>query len=468
MTRALTLVLGLGLAAAGLCPAPASAAPPPDEPPSEPREPTGEPTSRTLRICDPTGCYVAWRATDSDHDGVGDADELMAGTDPHDPLSRPGLEVVVELASARQLPTFEAGLGSFVLFPVEIVEMLSKARPDLLGAFAMPAREDTLTRLGISADLMASVGVDPGRSGMTVGLDHPSGSDGLPGPRVAGISASLLSAGTDPPVGTVPHGGVKNRYKDWFGDWVTEYNDGSQDTWSDEGDGRHVIEHENADGSEGPTRDITTSSSTSSDGTRTDKTDTTTTNEAGDVLSQSSETTQTFPDGATSSIKVVTEYQRDKDGNVVGTTTTTTVSYVSADGGYGSSSKTVEQCNGSECTEVSYEFEDSDTIDDEEHVNPDADADTILTYEMVDQTLRLRGAAVTVVQGWTAPGEQDPTDPNDPGTIILVDPDHATAFTVVDAPRVTTAQPEFRDDLPNPLRDAPPPGEGGGGCGGIC
>lgn len=483
MTRALTLVLGLGLAAAGLCPNPALAAPPPDGPPPEPPEPTeeteadetrktehtGEPASRTLRICDPTGCYVAWRAADSDHDGVGDADELMAGTDPHDPLSRPGLEVVVELASARQLPTFEAGLGSFVLFPPEIVEMLSKAQPDLLGAFAMPERKDTLTRLGISSDLMASLGVDPGRSGMTVGLDHPSsGSDGLPGRRVAGISASLLSAGTDPPVATVPHGGVKNRYKDWFGDWVTEYNDGSKDTWGDEGNGHHVIEHENADGSEGPTRDINTSSSTSSDGTRTDTTEVTTTNEAGDVLSQSSETTQTFPGGATSSIKVVKEYQRDGDGKVVGTTTTTTVSYVSADGSYGSGSETVEQCNGSECTQVSSEHEDSDTVDDGEHVNPDADADTILTYEMVDETLRLRGAAVTVVQGWTAPGEDDPKDPDDPGTIILVDPEQATAFTVVDAPRVTTAQPELRSDLPNPLRDAPPPGEGGGGCGGIC
>lgn len=466
MTRAFPLVLSIGLAAAGLFPTPAQAA---DPPPDQTKQQIGDRTFRTLRVCDPTACYVAWRATDSDHDGVSDADELMAGTDPHDARSRPGLEVVVELASARKLPTFEAGLGSFLLFPPEIVEMRSEARPDVLGAFPVHERKDSLTRLGISADLMASVGVDPARSGMTVGLDQTTGKDGLPGRRVNGMDVSLISAGTDAPTGTVPHGGVKGRHKDWFGDWVTDFNDGSSDTWSDEGGGHHVIEHTNADGSAGGTRDIHTSSSTSSDGTRTDTTSETATNGKGDVTSESSEETHTYPSGASSTIKVVIEYQRDADGNVTGTTVTTTVGYISADGEYGSQSKTVEQCdaNGGNCTEVDYEFQDSDTVDEEEHVNPDADDDTILTYEMVESTLRLRGAAITVVQGWEAPrGDGEPTDPNDRGTVILVDPEQQLEYGVLQAPRVTTAQPEHRDDLPNPLRDAPPPDEGGGAGGG--
>jgi hypothetical protein len=464
MTRALTIVLGIGLAAAGLCPTPAQAAEPPAEPP---KERLADQTSRTLRICDPTACYVAWRAADSDHDGVSDADELMAGTDPHDPRSRPGLDIVVELASARQLPSFEAGLGSFLLFPPEIVAMRAKAHPDLLGTFPVHERADSLTRLGISADLMASVGIDPGRSGMTVGLDHATGKGGMPGRRVNGVEMSLISAGTDSPTGTVAHGGVKDRHQNWMGNWVTEFNDGSSDTWSDEGGGNHTIDHTNADGSGGGSRDIHTSSSTAPDGTRTDKSDEKATDAHGDLASESSEETHTYADGASSTIKVVTEYQRDADGNVTGTTVTTTVGYISADASYGSQAKTVEQCDGGggNCTEVSSEYQDSDDVDDEEHVNPDADDDAIVTYETVDGALRLRGAAVTVVQGWEAPGGEA-QNPNDPGTVILVDAEQALEYTILQAPQVTSAQPEYRDDLPNPLLNAPPPeGQGGqGGC----
>ncbi|HEV7762262.1 MAG TPA: hypothetical protein VGO78_24805, partial [Acidimicrobiales bacterium] len=155
--------------------------------------------------------------------------------------------------------------------------------------------------------------------------------------------------------------------------------------------------------------------------------------------------------------------------NVTGTTVTTTVGYISADGSYGSQAKTVEQCDGGggNCTEVSSEYQDSDDVDDEEHVNPDADSDTIVTYEMVEGTLRLRGAAITVVQNWEAPGGEM-ENPSDPGTIILVDAEQALEYTVMQAPQVTSAQPEYRDDLPNPLQAAPlPGGQGGGGEGGC-
>jgi hypothetical protein len=86
-------------------------------------------------LCDATGCYVAWRVVDSDRDGVSDADEIMSGTDPHDPASRPGLVHLAELGFEHRLPSFEAGLGAFVALPAEIVHAREKTGVDLLGAF---------------------------------------------------------------------------------------------------------------------------------------------------------------------------------------------------------------------------------------------------------------------------------------------------------------------------------------------
>jgi hypothetical protein len=63
-------------------------------------------------------------------------------------------------------------------------------------------------------------------------------------------------------------------------------------------------------------------------------------------------------------------------------------------------------------------------------------------------TLRMRAAAITVVDGWTAPGfENDPVNPHDPGLVSLIDSDLATGYSVLSPLRVTTAQPEGRPDL---------------------
>ena len=151
------------------------------------------------RICDPSGCYVAWRVVDSDHDGVSDADELMAGTNPYDPRSRPRLEVVAELAGKEQLPSFQAGRGAFVVFPVEIQAMIQKTKSDPLGELDTAAfpltekRADSLTRLGISQDLLSEHGIDVKRDGLTVGpLARPSQDGGFE-PRVGGVEARLIS-----------------------------------------------------------------------------------------------------------------------------------------------------------------------------------------------------------------------------------------------------------------------------------
>jgi hypothetical protein len=388
----------------------------------------------TLRLCDPTGCYVAWGAVDSDHDGVSDADEIVAGTDPHDPLSSPRLEVVVEIAAGRGLPTFENGLGAFVALPDEILQMERLDGDDLLGAFAMPVRKDALSRMGISTDLLSEHGLSV-EGGFTLGLDGP-GSEGSPAPvRVGGIDISLVSAGAvEPPNHSYQqYGGVKNFSRQDKQHWTVEYHDGSRDDRAMGADGSYTSQHTNPDGSAGNTTYVEQSGQSEDGG------------------------------GWSSS---VTETVVDPAGNTLSTTTTDTSSftYISADGSSAQSATVVESCDagGENCSEVSSEYTDTD---DEEYVNADADADAVVTVEMVDGVLRTRGAAVTVVDGWQAP-QADTVDAPDPGLVALVDTDLASHYLVLDPLRVTEAQPEGRADLPSP-GDAAPSGPGAG-CAGLC
>ena len=223
-TVGLVLASALGAAAGG----PASAAGAAEEPP--PERPSERPPERvrTARLCDNTVCYVAWRVVDSDHDGVSDADELMAGTDPWDPTSRPRPEVVVELAGAEKLPSFQVGHGAFVIYPTDVAELLSKRFPNDHGVFAIDTRADALTRLGISRDLMASVGVDPDRDGMTIGIDRPTGT-GLPGRKVAGLDMRTISAGgSSNPLPGVQGGGVIGTSHGADGSTTTWFSDGGK------------------------------------------------------------------------------------------------------------------------------------------------------------------------------------------------------------------------------------------------
>ena len=154
---------------------------------------------RNTRLCDLSGCYVAWNVVDSDGDGACDADEIMAGTNPYDPLSKPSLQVVVELSGKSQLPSFEAGRGAFAVFPAEMQAKLQeyyKDKSPIDQAFAFPlgiARGDSLSRAGIKADQLKEYGLDPDRDGFTIGFERPTKS-GLPERKVGGIDVSLVSA----------------------------------------------------------------------------------------------------------------------------------------------------------------------------------------------------------------------------------------------------------------------------------
>jgi hypothetical protein len=184
------------------------------------------------RICDPSGCYIAWRVVDSDHDGVSDADELMAGTDPYDAKSRPRLIVVAELRGKEQLPSFEAGLGAFVVFPPELQTMIEKTKDDPLGdimvAFPLTKeRSDTLTRLGISSELMVEHGVDVTSDGFTIGPLVKSKETGGFEPRMGGVEIRLISDDDHCcyPLLPIEPDAPKTDLGD--GDTVTNFSDGS-------------------------------------------------------------------------------------------------------------------------------------------------------------------------------------------------------------------------------------------------
>jgi hypothetical protein len=291
---------------------------------------------RQVRLCDTTGCYLAWNVVDSDKDGVADADELMAHTNPFDPLSRPSLPLIVELAEKNVLSSFEAGLGAFFVFPPELRAPIEKSNDvkGLLSAFPLRIDQpDGLGRLGISADLLKEHGIDLNNQGLTVGLELGS-KDAGPEKRVGGIKLSLISAGDDAAADDYLEPLPKVEVID--GDRFTTFNDGTvRADWSDGG------------------------------------------------------------------FTVM-----DKDGYVL-------------DRGY---------------------------------INPDADTgSTVPTPEQEKNLLRLRGAVVRTVEGWSSPKIDDATLQDPRQTIIHVDPDYlGDTVLVFDPNNVTEAHPETRPDLPQP------------------
>lgn len=211
-----------------------------------------EVTLRNARICDTSGCYFAWNVVDSDSDGVSDADELMAGTNPYDPLSRPSLVVVAELGGKQQLPSFEAGLGAFIVFPAELQAMVQESKNDPLAAFPLTGeREDTLSRLGISTELLKQHNIDMTRDGFTVGPLSKTTDSGVPERRVGGVELRLISEDKDEhccypllpiepnaPKTDAGNGGTRTDYSD--GSHVVDFPDGSG--WYVDKDGEIIVD----------------------------------------------------------------------------------------------------------------------------------------------------------------------------------------------------------------------------------
>jgi len=402
---------------------------------------------RLVVSCDDSGCLLAHAVVDSDGDGVCDADERLAGTDPHDPTSVPPLRRLVELAAKDSLPSFENGFATFVVLPPDITaKRLPEGAPDPIGAFPLRGRKDSLAALGISGELLGAHGIDVSVSGLTIGRGDENA--GEPPVRVGGIDVRLISAGDDDdlaPLTKLPSWTGTTFYTNSDGDLVTSrrYSDNSCDNAVTGSDGVTRGEHVTSDG-----RQTSTSESTASQREEGGSRVTEYTSKTYDANLNTTSTTHvvstTNDAGVTTTVGTTTEYQRDENGDATETTVTTTVTVKDKDNKTLAQGSQTQKCdaNGQNCSSP--------------YVNPDADQPTVLTPEMVDHTLRKLGSAVTTLPGWTAPGEGTPRDPSDPGTIALVDGELHDVVILADVPRLTHAQPEARPDLPSP-RDAADP-----------
>lgn len=159
-----------------------------------------EPQLRHIRVCDVSACYYAWNVVDSDDDGVSDADEVVAGFDPHDPASRPPLPLMVEMIGAQSLPTFEFGVGQMVVRPPDLqktLESLGMNMPDSpLAAFPIKGRADAVKHLGLDPAQVADFGISIEAEGFTLvrGFNEDTK---MPERRVGGVRVSWISAGDD-------------------------------------------------------------------------------------------------------------------------------------------------------------------------------------------------------------------------------------------------------------------------------
>lgn len=199
--------------------------------------PPPPPPKRTVEACDPSVCLIAWEVVDTDHDGLSDADELMAGTDPFDPESRPPLAVIVRLTLDRKLPSFEWGRAFMVVTDRE-TQMLREAQLHPLENSAIPLdvdRKSALDGLGFDLEALTGHGIDSAKDGFTLGLEKKKDGQDLPEARIGGIPRSQISA-DDGGTGRIDdcciplemgHGEVVEHID--YGDWQsTKWADGSQ------------------------------------------------------------------------------------------------------------------------------------------------------------------------------------------------------------------------------------------------
>lgn len=362
-------------------------------------------------LCDPSGCLFAWRVVDSDGDGVSDADELVAGTDPHRADRTPLLRDLVDIAAARGLPSFEAGLAAFVVLPPELVALREKAEGDRLDAFQIEGfpvagRDDALKRLGIDEGQMKEMGIDIGRTGFTIGLDALGTDDGgHPPVRIGGITRDMISnddgkdhepttpattpapptpPASTPPVTAAPEGGSGT--------------DGGTDAGAGGGAGA-----------------------------------------ADDEL---------------------TPLPRIDPHGIAFTTEVDGVRIIVFNNG--------DQFGwGPGFTWAQDKGEKEPTIW-PDYTNPDADEPTGPTPEQLEAWERTVGAATRTVEGWRTPvADGEPLPRSTYALIAYIESDLATTV-MLDEPRITTAQPEVRPDLPDPGSRAGGGIEGGGGDGRGC
>ncbi len=154
--------------------------------------------ARALSYCENGVCLVvAAELADSDGDGVSNADEKAAGTDPNDPASRPPMRRLIDLAGTGRLPSFAERHSEIFVLPVLAPDGRPVVKDDpLAGGPPVPVR-DALAGLGIKRETLARFGV-AAEPALQIGLGPAAPADAgndQPPVKVGGVDMALLAQG---------------------------------------------------------------------------------------------------------------------------------------------------------------------------------------------------------------------------------------------------------------------------------
>ncbi len=130
--------LSLGLAGAGVGPA------------------SAKESDHAVAVCEHRLClFVLKHAADSDGDGFTDLDEDVLGYDSRNPRDHPEVKEVLDMAIARELPSFERHLTELIALPRDTPE--GDALATAFGAVKKPERGDYVTSVkGLLGELGAN------------------------------------------------------------------------------------------------------------------------------------------------------------------------------------------------------------------------------------------------------------------------------------------------------------------------
>ncbi len=429
-----------------------------------------------LSACDLSACYLALGVVDTDGDGVADADEIVLGYDPLDPESTPPLQLLLDTTLADTLPTYELGYGTWAVFSEEFLMRLEEEWIDLYGptlpteVFGISTRRETFAVAGIDDGLLKAAGIDlPWTNGLTFGLAALTAEGKEMGLDLGRFNGSWYSNISDR--GTrwwaATHGGVA---ADNPGDGpdTENYGDLSKSKTREVPcdllcTSRHETDYEDKDGKKAGS----SSHTTSVDLNLGYHVDIVMKDKDGNVVKESHTVHSTDKKGNHVTTTTTTEYRRDANGKVTGSTKTTTTK---TEGKEGKTSNTKKQnCdkNGENCT-------DAMTTGEEGGYLALPGSYWLANKEMaaaLDKLITLKGAAVTPVED--APTVIGVVTDDDVDAILhrrdlislFAGDDIATHVgAMVLGTGWNKAKPETRPDLPSPLDGAAIGGGPGGGC----